>query len=184
MVRVTYISERMVAGKGGTPQATPPPLAKRIIKNVLGKTQAEVKEKLALAMDSTKDLDVARSDDYTVATWLAKWYNIYVQPNIRLATAERYKMMIDIYTVPRIGKIKLANLTAHDLQKLYKDLQENGRVRPTKKGDKGLSSTTVRSLHLMLHSVFDRAVQERLIVRNPTEDCIAPKARKVEMKIL
>ncbi len=157
---------------------------KRIIKNVLGKTQAEVKEKLAQAIDSTKDLDVARSDDYTVATWLAEWYEIYAQPNIRLATAERYKMMIEIYTVPRIGGIKLAKLTAHNLQKLYKDLQENGRVRPTEKGGKGLSSTTVRSLHLMLHSAFDRAVKERLIVRNPTEDCIAPKVRKVEMNIL
>lgn len=135
---------------------------------MLGKTQAKVKEKLALAIDSTKDLDVARMDDYTVATWLAEWYEIYAQPNIRIATAERYKMMIDIYTTPRIGKIKLAKLTAHDLQKLYKDLQENGRVRPTQKGGKGLSSTTVRSLHLMLHSAFDRAVKERLIVRNPT----------------
>lgn len=161
-----------------------PATGKRIIKNVLGKTQAEVKEKLARAIDSTKDLDVARMDDYTVATWLAEWHEIYAQPNIRLATAERYKMMMDIYTVPRIGGIKLAKLTAHDLQKLYKDLQENGRVRPTKKGGNGLSSTTVRSLHLMLHSAFDRAVKERLIVRNPTEDCIAPKARKVEMNIL
>ncbi len=41
---------------------------KRIIKNVLGKTQAEVKEKLAVAMDDAKDLDVARSDDYTVGS--------------------------------------------------------------------------------------------------------------------
>jgi hypothetical protein len=59
-----------------------PATGKRIIKNVLGKTQAEVKEKLALAIDSTKDLDVARSDDYTVAAWLAEWYEIYAQPNI------------------------------------------------------------------------------------------------------
>ncbi len=44
-----------------------PATGKRIIKNVLGKTQAEVKEKLALAIDSTKDLDVARMDDCTVA---------------------------------------------------------------------------------------------------------------------
>lgn len=122
-------------------------------------------------------------DDYTVATWLAEWYEIYAH-NIRLATAERYKMMIDIYTVPRIGGIKLAKLTAHDLQKLYKDLQENGRVNPGKNGNKGLSNTTVRSLHLILHSTFGRAVKERLIVRNPTEECIALKARKVEMNIL
>ena len=43
---------------------------KRIIKNVLGKTQAEVKEKLAQAQQETAGLDVARSEDYTVASWL------------------------------------------------------------------------------------------------------------------
>ena len=37
-----------------------PATGKRIIKNVLGKTQAEVKEKLAQAMESIKDLDVTR----------------------------------------------------------------------------------------------------------------------------
>lgn len=48
-----------------------PAAGKRIIKNVLGKTQAEVKEKLAQAMESIKDLGVTRMDDYTVGTWLA-----------------------------------------------------------------------------------------------------------------
>lgn len=36
----------------------------------------------------------------------------------------------------------------------------------------------------MLHSAFERARKEKLIVANPTEDCIAPKPRKIEMKIL
>ena len=36
----------------------------------------------------------------------------------------------------------------------------------------------------MLHSAFERAVKERLILRNPTEDCIAPKVQKIEMQIL
>jgi len=37
---------------------------------VLGKTQAEVKEKLSLSKDNAKDLDVARLDDYTLGSWL------------------------------------------------------------------------------------------------------------------
>ena len=45
-----------------------PATGKRIIKNVLGKTQAEVKGKLSATMDCTKDLDVARSDDYTTGS--------------------------------------------------------------------------------------------------------------------
>ena len=104
--------------------------------------------------------------------------------HIRLATADRYQLMIETYTIPRIGKIKLTKLTSRDLQKLYKDLMENGRVHIGKNQSPGLSSTTVRSVHLMLHCAFERAVKERLISRNPTDDCIAPKVQKFERKTL
>ena len=162
-----------------------PETGKRIIKNVLGKTQAECKAKLKKAIEESQSLDVGRADEYTVATWLRSWYDIYAKPNIRVATADRYQLMVEQYTIPRIGNIKLTKLTAHDLQKLYKDLMENGRIdRKSGHGNPGLSSTTVRSLHLMLHSALERAVKERLILRNPTEDCIAPKVQKIEMQIL
>ena len=36
----------------------------------------------------------------------------------------------------------------------------------------------------MLRNALDRAVKERLIVRNPADDCIPPKIPKHEMKIL
>lgn len=38
---------------------------KRIIKNVLGKTQAECKAKLAAAMEAAKGVDISRADEYT-----------------------------------------------------------------------------------------------------------------------
>ena len=162
-----------------------PETGKAIIKNVLGKTQAECKAKLSAALESVKGIDVSRADEYTVATWLRSWYDIYAKPNIRVATADRYHLMVEQYTIPRIGNIKLTKLTAHDLQKLYKELMENGRIdRKSGHGNPGLSSTTVRSLHLMLHNAFERAIKERLIPRNPTEDCIAPKVQKIEMQIL
>ena len=142
-----------------------PETGKRIIKNVLGKTQAECKAKLKKAIEESQALDVDRADEYTVATWLRSWYDIYAKPNIRVATADRYQLMIEQYTIPRIGNIKLTKLTAHDLQKLYKELMENGRIdRKSGHGNPGLSSTTVRSLHLMLHNAFERAVKERLIL--------------------
>ena len=162
-----------------------PETGKRIIKNVLGKTQAECKAKLSAALESVKGIDVSRADEYTVATWLRSWYDIYAKPNIRVATADRYHLMVEQYTIPRIGNIKLTKLTAHDLQKLYKELMENGRIdRKSGHGNPGLSSTTVRSLHLMLHNAFERAVKEKLILGNPTENCIVPKIEKQEMKIL
>ena len=78
-------------------------------------------------------------------------------------------------TLPRIGRIKLSKLTSRDLQKLYKDLMEHGRIQTRSgKGTPGLSSTTVRSVHLTLHCAFERAVKERLISRNPTDGYQGP----------
>lgn len=151
-----------------------PETGKRIIKNVLGKTQAECKAKLAAAMEASKGVDVSHTDEYTVATWLRSWYDIYAKPNVRAATADRYRLMIEQYTIPCIGSIKLTKLTAHDLQKLYKELMESGRTnRKSGHGSPGLSSTTVRSLHLMLHNALNRAAKERLILRNPTDATLA-----------
>ena len=162
-----------------------PETGKRLIKNVLGKTQAECKAKLSAAMESVKGIDVSRADEYTVATWLRSWYDIYAKPNVRVATADRYQLMVEQYTIPRIGNIKLTKLTAHDLQKLYNDLQSNGRLRKVqRKKEPGLSNSTVRGIHMMLHNALDRAVKEKLILTNPTENCIIPKIEKQEMKIL
>ena len=123
---------------------------------------------------------VPQEEEDTVAAWLRNWYELYAKPNIRSATADRYQLMIEKYTIPRIGQLKLAELTSRELQTLYKDLMENGRT----KGRGGLSGATVRSVHLTLHCAFERAVKERLIAHNPTDDCIAPKVQRVEVKTL
>ena len=58
-------------------------------------------------------------------------------------------------------------------------------LREAQKGKQpGLSDSTIRGIHTMLHNALDRAVKERLIVRNPADDCVPPKIPKHEMKIL
>ena len=112
-----------------------------------------------------------------MASWLRTWYELYAKPNVRTATANRYKLIIETYTIPRIGNIKLKKLTTRHLQKLYKELLECGRIHVGKNQDKGLSTTTVHSVHLMLHCALDRAVKERLIPRDPCESGILSVAR-------
>ena len=158
---------------------------KRLIKNVLGKTQAEVKEKLAKAVTEAEHIDVRRADEYTLGTWLQTWYELYAKPHLRFSTAEYYRRGIELHITLRIGDIPLKKLTGRDLQGLYKDLREHGRLREAQKGKQpGLSDSTIRGIHTMLHNALDRAVKERLIVRNPADDCVPPKILKHEMKIL
>ena len=80
---------------------------KRLIKNVLGKTQAEVKEKLAKAVAEAESVDVRRADEYTLGTWLQTWYELYAKPHLRFSTAEYYRRGIELHIVPRIGDIPL-----------------------------------------------------------------------------
>ena len=160
-----------------------PKTGKRLIKNVLGKTQAEVKEKLKKALEECQGIEARKSEDeYTVTSWLRTWYELYAKPNVRTATANRYQLIIEHYTVPRIGNIKLKKLTTRHLQKLYKELLENGRLHIGKNQDKGLSTTTVRSVHLMLHCALDRAVKEQLIPRKLDMKILTPEHMKAYLE--
>ena len=46
---------------------------KQIFKNVLGRTQAEVKDKLNTALEELKRIDVIVSDQMTTGEWLDTW---------------------------------------------------------------------------------------------------------------
>lgn len=105
---------------------------------MLGKTQAEVKDKLKAAMAECQGVEVSKAaDEYTVATWLRTWYELYAKPNVCTAIANRYELIIECYTIPRIGTIKLKKLTTRHLQKLYKELLEDGRIHVGKGEAKG-----------------------------------------------
>ena len=78
---------------------------KAIVKSVLGKTQAEVKEKMKKAIAESESLDVKRSGMYTVGEWMDLWYEVYAKPRIRESTAVYYKMFIDTHIRPNRNTI-------------------------------------------------------------------------------
>lgn len=56
--------------EGGYTAGINPETGKQIFKNVLGKTQAEVKEKLKKVLADSQRLDLAKQGKYTVGTWM------------------------------------------------------------------------------------------------------------------
>ncbi len=158
---------------------------KAIRKNVLGKTQAEVREKLHRAIEESKRLDVNRTDEYTVGKWVETWYEIYSRPHIRESTQKYYRRFIGRHIVPMLGDKKLTKLTSRDIQRMYNEVLEHGRVRDRQRlKNPGMSAAYVRGLHTMFHNCLERAVKERLLLRNPSDDCIPPKLQRKEMKVL
>ena len=164
-----------------------PESGKRIIKNVLGKTQAEVKEKLKTAISESHRLDVSKAGTYTVALWVRTWYEVYAEPRIRPNTKAYYTNYIENHIIPGIGNISLDKLTTIQIQRFYNNLQKSGRVQrknfPELRG-KSLSPRVVRGVHTLLHNCLEQAVAERLILTNPAQGCKLPQLEKKEMKIL
>ena len=163
-----------------------PENGKAIIKNVLGKTQAEVKEKLKRAIEETAGLDVAKAGQYTVGSWLEVWYESYAKIKMRPSSYLTYRGYIDNHIKPNIGNIPLGGLTTLDLQGLYKKLLEAGRVNrlEAQKQPKGLSAKTVRNIHQIISSALKLAVDQRLLARNPADGCALPKVERKEMQTL
>ena len=63
-----------------------PETGKAIIKNVLGKTQAEVKEKLKKAIEENVGINYGRAKTYTVGSWLEVWMENYAKIKLRPST--------------------------------------------------------------------------------------------------
>ena len=164
-----------------------PESGKRIIKNVLGKTQTEVKEKLKTAISESQRLDVSKAGTYTVASWVRTWYEVYAEPRIRPNTKAYYTNYIENHIIPGIGNISLDKLTTIQIQRFYNNLQKSGRVQRKnfpELRDKSLSPRVVRGVHTLLHNCLEQAVAERLLLTNPAQGCKLPQLEKKEMKIL
>ena len=163
-----------------------PETGKPIYRNVLGRTQAEVKEKLKIAIQETQALDQTKVGKYTVGEWMEVWFEDYAKIKVRPSSHQTYKGYIENHIKPNIGDIPLEKLTTLDLQRLYKTLLARGRVdRLESKGQpRGLSPKTVRNIHQILSSALKLAQEQRIILTNPAEGCALPKVEHREMKTL
>ena len=163
-----------------------PETGKPIYKNVLGKTQAEVKEKLTEAIERSKGVDMARAGKYTLGQWMEVWFENVAQVKVRPSSHATYRGYLDNHIRPNIGDIALHKLTTLDLQGFYKKMLDGGRVEriESKKQPRGLSPKTVRNLHQVISSALKLAVQQKLIPSNPAEGCSLPRLEHREMQTL
>lgn len=68
-----------------------PETGKPIYKNVLGKTQAEVKSKLKRAIEDSTRLDYSKTGKYTLGQWMDIWYENYATVKVRPSSHQTYR---------------------------------------------------------------------------------------------
>jgi len=156
-----------------------------VTKNVLAKTKSECAAKLKALADSVN----APTPDQPkpgilLGDWLDLWYQSYKKPNLRPNTQMSYERRIYQHIIPALGNIQIDKLATNDIQQFYAGLKQNGRLLRAELYGEGLSDQTVRGIHTTLHAALDKAVAEKLILRNPADGCRLPSAKAREMQVL
>ena len=154
-------------------------------KNVLAKTKTECVAKLESLKESVAPATAVKiKADMPFGEWVEFWYENYSKPMLRPSSQRSYEDFIRLYIRPKLGSVPLNKLTMNDLQQFFNWMRKDGRTLHRESRGGGLSDNMVRNCHSLCRRALEKAVAERLIVKNPIEECKAPPIRRKEMHLL
>ena len=154
-----------------------------LYKWVQAKTQKELMPKLHRAIETYRGVDLTEESRMTLGEWFERWFKDYAEVTLRPSTIRGYRIyekQINRY----LGDKQISLITTQQIQRMYNKLKRDGREKAREKFGDGLSDSSVRSIHMLLHEVMEAAVQARLIAKNPTAGTKIPKCNYPEKKIL
>ena len=155
-----------------------------IYRYVLAKTQAELVQKLHDKIEMYRDADLSEDCNITLGEWLDKWINEYMIFSVRPSTITAYQALIDNQIKPYLGERPLSALTTNEIQKFYNTIKKQGRVHSDRTHGKELADSMIRKVHMLLHEALGLAVQQRLLIANPTNGTTIPKNNYPPKQIL
>lgn len=144
-----------------------------------GKTKSEVQSKLKAKL---AELDIAKSsqlnnfvqsDKMTVEDWARICLETYSKVSVRESTYVNYLSILEHHLSP-LGSMKLSDVTNAMVQE---HLQREAR-KPGK--EDGLGEKSLTNLKAFLSLIFNQAVRNGYILRNPVTGVKIPKAGKKE----
>lgn len=167
---------RIVVGhkKNGTP----------IFQHAYAHTQKELTEKLHQNIERYQDVELTEDSRMTLGEWLDRWLTDYKENTVRPGTLAGYRSYIENYIKPQLGGKQVSLVTSQDVQKLYRKLKENGRVKEHPRFGSALSDTTINRLHAIFHQAMEDALHAHIIAKNPTVGATVPKASHAPKRVL
>jgi len=143
-------------------------------------TKRQAEQVLADLLHRLDTGDFIKPTRRTVGDFLRQWVRDYAWGNLSPRTAEGYECTIKRHLIPELGLLPLPQLTPQHIQQYYTDKLANGR----RDGKGGLSASSVRYHHNVLHDALESAVKWGLLGRNPADAATPPRLQRCEMQTL
>lgn len=132
---------------------------------VSGKNKSEARAALSKAKaEADGSLLAFDADNRTLGEYLDLWLEDSVQGSVGHRTYYSYRSHVRLHLSPALGRIKLKKLSPAHVQQLYRS-----------KLDSGLSSSSVRYTHAVLHRALKQALRWELVPRNVCEVVDPPR---------
>ena len=155
-----------------------------LFRHVYAKTQKALLDKLHQNIECYRDVELTEDSRMTLGQWLDRWLTEYKAGTVRPGTLEGYRRYIEYYIKPQLGDKQISLLSQQDIQRMYRRLKTEGRIREHPEMGHQLSDSMVRHIHSTLHAALKDAVLAHVIPRNPTEGTTAPKPNYKPKRIL
>ena len=146
-----------------------------IFRHVYAKTQKELLDKLHQNIEDYRDVDLTEDSRMTLGEWLDRWLSEYKADTVRPGTLRGYRTHIEQYIKPQLGDKQVSLITMQDVQRMYRRLKKEGRIKDYPEKGTQLADSTVRGIHSMLHLAMKDAERAHIIAKNPTEGATVPK---------
>lgn len=138
-------------------------------KVVYGKTRLEVANKVAEMTNRISNDNYDLISNNSLSTLMKEWLLVFKKTQVTARTFENNFRQFTLYIEPKIGVMKLDEITSITIQKILNDMLEQK-----------LSLDYVKKTKFLLRQFFEYAVDNKLLVVNPVD---RTKVRSNERKI-
>lgn len=131
--------------------------------DVRAATREELAVKVAMKKRDLEENRVVVSKSTPVCKWTEKWLETYKLTSVSASTYAGYRSRINVHINPAIGRMLMKDVKPLHLQKILNNLN-------------GYSKDYIAKVEYTLVQIFDKALQNNLIISNPASNLTKPKA--------
>ena len=137
------------------------------------KSLPELKRKLNTAIYDDSVGNSIVDNSITLSEWFESWMEIHKYKVIRNNTRSYYKQIFHKHIEPTLGKKKLKDITQLNIKSLLKELDI-----------KGLQYETQNKVRIMLLDMFDKAMIDNYVLKNPCKGIKLVRNEEKDIRVL
>lgn len=141
-------------------------------KEIYDRSLTELKRKLNTALYDDANGNNVEDNSITLSQWFKSWIEIHKYKVIRNNTKMYYTQLFTKHIEPSLGRKRLKDITQLNIKALLKELDQKGYHYETK-----------NKVRIMLLDMFDKAMVDNYVLKNPCKGIRLSRDEKKDMRV-